>query len=151
MFRGYSLAISALLAALLATGCGDSSGEEATTTAAVETAQSVPDLPTGWKVHRNENAGFAFGVPPGWTAENQGIRSTVRSPEKLVAATIVADRSDEALEFPLDEFAETAITGIAGIRKLEPGETKEYKHKYDAVVIDARGVGGEEDVHQQID
>jgi hypothetical protein len=152
MLRGYrqSLALLAISAALLAAGCGEEESEEPAE-ARVETAHEVPELPAGWTVQRNQNAGFAFGVPPGWTAKNDGIRATVRSPDKLVAATIVADRTDGALEFPLDEFAETAITGIAGIRKLEPGETKEYRHRYDAVVIDAEGIGVEKDIHQKVD
>ncbi len=136
--------------ALLAAGCGSEESDEPVE-APVESAEPVPELPAGWTVNRNTNAGFGFGVPPGWTASNDGIRSTVRSPDKLVAATIVADRSNEALEFPLDEFAETAITGVAGIRGLEPGQTRKYDHRYEAVVIDAEGVGGAKDIRQHVD
>ena len=149
MFRGYLL-IALALAALAAAGCG-SEEEAEPPERKPETAQPVPKLPRGWTVQRNDNAGFAFGVPPGWSAKNKGTRSEVLSPDRLVAATIAADRSDEALEFPLREFAQTAITGVAGLRKLKPGETKRFGHRYDGVVIDGEGVGGKEDIRQRVD
>jgi len=147
MLRGYLFISLAIAAALLAAGCGDDDSEDAPESPP-ETAEAVPELPGGWTVHRNQNAGVAVGVPPAWSAENDGNDILIRSPERLVAATILADRSDEALETPLDQLAETTITGITGIRDLEPGETVEYKHRYDAVEIDAVGVAGKQDVKQ---
>lgn len=137
------------LLALLISACGSEEGDEPTPDR-VETAHQVPKLPEGWTVKRNAAAGFAIGVAPGWQARNDGISMTLRSPDRLVAATVVADRSDEAVEAELDELAETTITAIGGIRDLEPGETRRFGHRYEAVAIEAGGVGGKRDVKQDI-
>lgn len=141
--------VAAALIALGAPGCGDEDETEGVVRRA-ETAQPVPGLPAGWSVHRNAKAGFALGVPPAWRAENHGIRSLVRSPDRLVAATISADRTTAGLEFPLDEFAETAITGVEDIRDLEPGETRRFRHRYEAAAVEAEGEGGKEDLRQKL-
>ncbi|MGI8460100.1 MAG: hypothetical protein ACR2OC_00485 [Solirubrobacterales bacterium] len=136
-----------MAAALVLASCGNE--ESADEPRPVETADVVPDLPPGWSVERNADAGFAIGVPPGWQARNEGISMTLRSPDRLVAATVVADRSDEAIEAQLDELAETTITAVAGIRDLEPGDTRKFGHRYEAVAIEAKGVGGKRDIRQE--
>ena len=137
-----------LVAALVGSGCGaDDSPPPAPP---VESIEELPQLPRGWNEHVNHSAGLTIGVPPGWEADNDGIRTELRSPDRLVAATIVADRSDEALEFPLDQFADAAITGLGGIDDLEPGDSRSFEHRYDAVAVEATGVGGPKDVRQKI-
>ena len=148
MSRAAALLVAALVA-LGAAGCGEEeqSGELQRRS---ETAQPLPDLRPGWKPHQNATGGFAFRVPPGWRAENQGIRSLVRSPDRLVAATITADRSEEALEPPLDEFADAVITSVSGIHDLEPRGSRRFRHRYEAAAVEADAVGGRKDVRQKL-
>ena len=148
--RPLPLLVLALFAlALPVAGCG-AEGVPAGVEAPVESDEPLPELPRGWSEHVNHSAGLTVGVPPGWSADNNGIRTELLSPDELVAATIVADRSDEALEFPLDQFAEAAITGLGGIEQLEPGDARSFEHRYDAVAVEATGVGGKKQIRQKI-
>lgn len=145
-----TLACTAALA-FAAAGCGGADSEDEEPPAgSVETTEEVRNLPQGWTTHRNPQAGFEIGVPPGWDAEDDGIRTTVRSPDRLVAATIFADRSDEAVELPLDEFAQSAITSVGGFEELEPEEVRRFEHRYEAVAIEASGVGDEKGIEQEL-
>lgn len=141
--------VSTAVLALAAAGCGGEESEDPPP-GPVETAEEVRNLPSGWSVHRNFDAGFELGVPPGWDARARGIRSTLRSPDRLVAATIFADRSNEAIELPLNDFAQAAIAGIDGFDDLEPGEVRRFDHRYDAVAIEASGVERDSGVEQEL-
>lgn len=133
-------------AGFLAVGCGDD--EEPEQSKPEERADELPKLPPGWTVHRNQNAGVAFGVPPAWSAENEGNVATVKSPEQLVAMTILADRTDDVLEVDLEQQASATVAAIDEVQDLEPGETREYGHRYEAVAIKATGVAGKEEIKQ---
>lgn len=145
------LAPLAVVALALALGsCGSDDDVEPVAPRPAETREPLPELPGGWSVHRNRAAGFAVGVPPDWRARREGIRSTFRSPDRLAAVTIFADRTREALELPLDQFAVTAITSTAGFRGLEPGEVRPFRHRYDAVAVEATGVAEDRGVRQHL-
>ena len=132
--------------AFLAAGCGDDEAPEPSKPE--ERADELPKLPPGWTVHRNENAGVAFGVPPAWSPENKGNVTTVKSPEQLVAMTILADRTDDVLEVDLEQQASTTIAALNDVQDLEPAETRKYGHRYEAVAIKATGIAGKEDIKQ---
>lgn len=142
--------IAALALASLAVGCGEDA-DEAPPTAPVETADPLPELPAGWSVHANRDAGFALGVPPGWTARARGVRSELRSPERLAALAVTVDRTDEVLAAPLDELASATIAAeVPGLRDVEPGEPRPLRHRYEAVALRATGVAGDEDVPERL-
>jgi hypothetical protein len=113
--------ILGLLAALslLVGGCGDDDGS--TEPAASEASQTLPELPKGWQEHRDRSIGYAIGKPPGWRVKPSRMAALIRSPDHLVAVTIVANRDDEALEVPLEEFATDALAALPGFKTdLEP-------------------------------
>jgi hypothetical protein len=64
----------------------------------------------------NRAGGFAFAAPRGWKVDARGKGSLVRSFDRLVALSIVPDRSPEALEVAVDQYANRAAEALAGFR-----------------------------------
>jgi hypothetical protein len=126
-------------------GCGDGSDGPDSSRPVTETVDPVPKLPRGWKPHVNRDGGFALGVPPGWSARAHGAHSELRSPDRLVAISIAADRSEETLAIPLPELARTTLdAGLPGIRKLEARDPRPNRHRYDAVSLAASALAGKD-------
>ena len=108
----------AVTLALNVAGCG---GGEDTTSPPAETSQPLPKLPKRLASHRDPSIGYAIGIPRRWQVSRSneaGVKaSLIRSPDHLVAVTIVATRDSEALDVPLEEFATSRPGGPAGIRE----------------------------------
>jgi hypothetical protein len=111
-----------------ASGCGTSSDDGPPPAAPPpETAQKLPKLPPGWKVHRDRSIGFAIGVPPGWSLDSHGGKVLIRSPDHLAAVTLAVDRNGDALELPAAQFATRALAAIPGFRsQLVPSKPKPF-------------------------
>jgi hypothetical protein len=135
----------ALVAALALAACGDSGNDEpASKPRAVETADELPKLPPDWKPHVNRGGGFVIGLPAGWKADDHGTSTLVRSYDRLVAVEIVPDRTDEALELGLAQFATRALGALSGLEAgAQPSEPRPYKHHYAAVEskLESRNAG----------
>ncbi len=130
--------------ALACAGCG---GSDNTTPPSPppETPQALPKLPKRWHAHGDESIGFKIGIPPGWQvgwSGTGGVKAAMfRSPDHLVAATLVATRDPDALEVPLDEFATNALAALPGFREpLEPSTPRPFaKTPFTAVRTVATG------------
>jgi hypothetical protein len=97
-----------------------------------ETVDRLPTLPEGWKRELNRAGGFAFGVPPGWEVEGRGRGSLVRSFDRLVALSIVADRGPEALEVEVRDSARRAAAALRGYRQPPRVQTVlPFEHRYE--------------------
>jgi len=109
--------LGALLALLFAlAACGDDSDSgEGSGDAPVERADDPANLPAGWRTVENQASGFTVGAPPGWSDEPQegGQGTVLRSPDKLVAVSISADRSAGALALDPEEFASRTAKALA--------------------------------------
>jgi hypothetical protein len=130
-----------LLAALamLGAGCGGDDSPDAPSGA--EVPQPLPKLPKRWQEHRDRTIGFAIGKPPGWEVKPSRMAALIRSPDHLVAVTIVANRDREALEVPLEDFATDALAALPGFKtQLRPSEPRPFtKTPLDAVWTSATG------------
>jgi hypothetical protein len=128
---------------LAAAGCGE---DGTTSSPQPETAQPLPKLPKGWQGHRDRSIGYALGVPPGWQvsrSQRTGVQSAlIRSPDHLVAVTLVAARDPDALEVPLDQFATSALAALPGFEtSLEPSPPRPFRQTpFDAVQTTATGI-----------
>jgi hypothetical protein len=137
-------ATAILLASSVIAGCDEEDGGSGDSGSVSETVDPLPELPRGWEQHVNEDAGFAIGVPPEWSARARGERSELRSPDRLVAISIAADRSEDALGVPLPDLARATLrAGPPGVRKLEAGRPRPFRHRYEAVSLGATAVAGE--------
>jgi hypothetical protein len=143
-----------LASLVLLAGCGDDSDDDAespTPLRRAETAHPLPKLPAGWKPEANRAGGFAFGLPRGWKAESSGITSLVRSFDRLVAVSIAPDRTSEAIETPLEDFATRALAALPGFEgEVEAGSPRPFDHRYRAVRIEASGTAAESGLRQRI-
>jgi hypothetical protein len=147
-----AIALTALALGIAA--CGDDDSDEPAPpppTPPTETRHRVPDLPGGWKVHSNRAGGFALGAPPGWKAKDQGMSTSVRSFDHLVAVSISPDRSPEALEIPLEEFATRALSALPGFEgELDPGPPRRFRGRYEGVEVRAAGTAAETGVREHV-
>jgi len=131
-------------------GCGSDSASDPAPRPA-ETFDELPPL-AGWKPHVNSSAGFAFGLPPGWEARNRGTATGVTSLDQLAVVTISADRTREALELPLEEFASRTLAARPGYeRALSPNEPQGFEHPYAGVAVEAEGVAKGTGVAQRVE
>jgi hypothetical protein len=132
-----------MLACLLAGGlaaCGGDDGTTASTVRGPETADPLPKLPRRWTVEVNRQGGFAIGVPPAWKAKSTAQQATlIHSPDRRVAVSISADRTDEALEAPLTDLAVEIADNLEGngFGKVRVGRPRPLKHRYQAVSVTA--------------
>lgn len=132
-----AVAFVVLVGLVGAGGCG--SDEPEPTPPSTETVDELPKLAEGWKPYVNHRAGFAIGRPPGWRAEERGAATLLRSPDQLVAVSISADRTTDAIEFPLDEYALGAAEALTGFEDLEVEKPRPFEARYDAEAVAATG------------
>ena len=138
MERRARLAALAAAALIALPGCGTE--VEPPEPRPTETVHRVPDLPAGWRPFANTAGGYAFGLPRGWRATDHGSRTEIRSYDRLVAITINADRTDEALALDPAEFAAAALAVAPGYEEpLAPGPPREFEHRYEASQVTAGG------------
>ena len=166
VYRAVVILVAALALAIGAAACGgDDEAESPTgeTTSAdgggtrtdaagpepeTEKVDRPAELPAEWTREINRDAGFSIGLPPGWTSNRTGGGqvSVLTSPDELITISVGADRTEGALQLPLDEFAiRTAealgseVVGADRFENLDVGEAAPFDHAYEAVGVRAIG------------
>ncbi len=138
------------LAALLP-GCDLSSEDKAAPRPRpAEKVDKPAELPAGWRTEINRSAGFTVGVPPGWRLRPSGTSTVLTSPDRQVAISVSADRTDEALTVPLDRFAAGTAKSLSGFSKLKVGKPGDYKAHYPASRVSATGKLKKSGVRQRL-
>jgi hypothetical protein len=61
------------------------------------------------------------------------------SPDKVVAISATADRTDEALTAPLSSYAADSLENLDGFTDLKPTGTRPYPAQYPAAIATADG------------
>jgi hypothetical protein len=133
-------------------GCGASSGDSgsSTTPHPAETTDPPAKPPNGWQTYISPVAGFSISVPPAWAAEPSGGSSLLRSPDKVVAISITADRTDEALNASLESYAADTLKNLSGFTGLKPTGVRAYKAQYPAAIATADGKLSSSGVEQRL-
>jgi hypothetical protein len=126
--------------------CGDD--ETAPAERPREKADELPKLPEGWKPYVDRRLGLGIGRAPGWLARTRGRSVLLRSPDRLVAISISADRTVEAVEFPLNDFVVDAAEALPGYRRLKVARPRPFAAKYPARSVRATGI--EDGVRQRM-
>jgi hypothetical protein len=136
--------LAALLVSLALAGCDDADEraepEPSPPPPPKETIDYLGKFPDDFERWVNRAGGFAFATPRGWKVDDRGKGSLVRSFDRLVALSIVPDRSPEALEVPVDQYASRAAEALAGFRDgLRVNGKARYEHRYDGAEVRATG------------
>ena len=136
--------LAALLVSLALAGCDDSDEraepEPPLPPPPKETIDHLGEFPDDFERWVNRAGGFAFAAPRGWKVDDRGKGSLVRSFDRLVALSIVPDRSPEAPEVPVDQYADRAAGALAGFRDgLRVKGKARYEHRYDGAEVLATG------------
>ena len=134
-------AIVALVGLIGLLGCGDD--EPAPPEHRAETVDKLPKLPPGWHEYISHRAGFALGRAPGWRANRDGASTLLRSPDRLVAISISADRTSEAIEFPLGDYALETAKALPGFHHLDVKRPHRFEAHYTARSVAASGEKGQ--------
>lgn len=71
-------------------------------------------------------AGYSLGIPPGWRAQDRGASTLIRAPDHLVAVSIAADRTADALAVPADQFAAQVLAALPYRPRLDPGPAHRF-------------------------
>jgi hypothetical protein len=95
-------------------GCGGSGLEHSHTRP--ERPQPPASLPAGWHQYRDYASGLSVGVPPGWNAVRRRDSLRITSPDGLVAVSITADRTSDAVSVPPDRLARVTVSNLPGYR-----------------------------------
>jgi hypothetical protein len=128
-----------LLAVTGAAGCGDD--DDGPGSPPAERADRPAEPPPGWRTVVDERAGFSISVPPRWRAQTSAEGTLVRSPDRLVAVSVQADRGAAARSTPPDRYALDAIASLPGYRDLRAQETRDVpRSPYPNARIDGIGV-----------
>lgn len=142
-------AIAALGVAAALAACGGGGDEPATESESAEpparaeqqreAAHRPAKLPGSWSAERNRRAGLTFGVPRGWTVDNRGRATLVRSFDRLVAISLAADRSGEGLGLGPAEFARQTAAALRGFRgELRLRRARPFAHpRYEGAEVRA--------------
>ena len=108
----------------------------------------LPKLPEGWKPYVDRRIGFAIGRPPGWRVENRGTSALFRSPDHLVAVSMSADRTLEAVQVPLDDYVVRAAEALPRFKHLKVKRAREFRHEYPGQAVSATAT--KDGVHQDL-
>lgn len=120
-------------------GCGGGSKEPAQTVSTPTTADAPAKLPRRWSSHVNGPGGFSVGVPPAWTAKLNGSTSELTAPGRLLAVSIAADRTNEALAAVPAAFAEQTAKNLTGFRGLRPARARALPTQYPGAILQTEG------------
>lgn len=138
--RATAFLVAALIAGLTGTGCGDEDKFAGSPDPASERNDPPAKPPAGWRTFANRRAGFTISVPPGWPARARRSATLIRSPERLLAVSIAADRSEAARTTPPDQYARRTFRALPGFRDLKvTGTRKVAKSPYDSARVDGAG------------
>jgi hypothetical protein len=144
------IALAIALTVLVGCGGGNSDSGTSTTAHPAETTEPPAKPPRGWQKYISPVAGFSVSVPPAWTVEPSGGSTLLRSPDKVVAISITADRTDEALNTPLESYAAETLKNLDGFTGLTPTGVRPYKAQYPAAIATADGKLASSGVKQRL-
>ena len=109
-------------------GCGEEDEFAGSPDPATERSDPPAKPPPGWRTFANRRTGFTVSVPPGWSVRVRRSATLIRSPDRLVAVTIAADRSEPARTMPPREYARRTFRALPGFRRLKAAAARPVEH-----------------------
>jgi hypothetical protein len=74
----------------------------------------------------------------------------LRSPDRLVAVSISADRAPEALEISLRDYGPQVVEALRGFEDLKAGKPHFFEHRYQGATVSATARARESDIRQRL-
>ena len=126
--RATALLVAALIAVLAGAGCGE--GDESASSPDPATERNDPPAkpPHGWRTFANRRAGFTLSIPRGWRARARRSATLIRSPDRLLAVTVAADRSETARTTVPREYARRTFAALPGFRDVTVTNARKVKN-----------------------
>lgn len=144
-----------IVGAVALAGCGSDGGDDQSTAqrTVVATPQTPANVPKSWKREVDKRRGFSVGVPPGWQLKAMGDAVLFRSPDRLVAVSLSADRHEAAFGTQPIQFARRALASLSGYRRqLTGGSPRPIgATPLDSAAVRAQGVAKESGVRQKVE
>ncbi len=128
-----------MILALLATlaGCG---GDEPTATTTAKPPDRPAKPPPGWKTVSNDIARVSISAPRGWQVRERRRATLIRSPDRTIAVTLVADRSPAGTETPAADYARDTLTQLPNFEGTIEAEPRRVRGSpYPSAQVEGRG------------
>jgi hypothetical protein len=148
--RATALLVAALIAVVAGAGCG---GEDESSPPDPATERNDPPAkpPPGWRTFSNRRAGFTLSVPRGWPARARRSATLIRSPDRLLAVTVAADRGETARTTVPREYARRTFAALPGFRDVTVTGARKVKNSpYANARLDGAGTLAERQQRQRI-
>lgn len=128
-------ALALLASALVAAGCGDD-GEGGRT----QKQDPPAKPPAGFRTVANGEAGVTVAVPRTWRVRKQGAVTVLRSPRRLIAITLSADRSSAGRDTAPSQYARSTLESLPGFEGSIAAEGRQVPGTpYSSGLITGRG------------
>jgi len=119
-------------------GCGEKDREQRTPPR--EKADRPAKPPPGWRTVRNPAAGFTVAAPRSWSVCRRKGTTVLRSPDRVVALTLAADRSGAGRQKAGTAYARETLAALPGFEgTTEPGVGRVSGSPYRTAVVRASG------------
>jgi hypothetical protein len=129
-----------LIAAFATGGCGEEEKLAGSPDPATERSDRPAKPPPGWRTFANRRAGVTVSIPREWVAHARGSASLIRSPDRLVSVTVVADRSKPGREIRPRAYARDAFRALPNFRRLRMGRVRKVPGtRYPSARVDGAG------------
>jgi hypothetical protein len=148
--RATALLVAAL-AGVAMLGCGEEDEFAGSPDPATEGSDPPAKPPPGWRTFANRRTGFTVSLPPRWSARVRRSATLIRSPDRRVAATVAADRSEPARTAAPREYARRTFRALPGFRRLEAGGARPVaRSPYPSARVNGSGTLAETRQRQRI-
>ena len=146
--------LSVLLCAAFVTAAGcadDDAPSDSSRDPAAEKSDPPAKPPPGWRIVRNQRAGFTLSLPRTWSARKKGAATLIRSDDQLVSATVAADRTERERVANPATFARQTIQNLPGFKGRVARRSPPIRRSpYRSARADARGRVSASKVPQRI-
>ncbi len=94
----------------------------------------------GWRTITNAQAVVSVAAPRRWRVTERARATLIRSPDRTVAVTLVADRTPAGSETPAAEYARDTLTALPGFEGSVDAEPRRVRGSpYPSAQVQGRG------------
>ncbi len=121
---------------VLLAACGGEDGAPSSE----QPADRAAKPPAGWRTVINSKAAFSVAAPRGWRVSNRPRVTLIRSRDRRVAVTVVADRSPAGRETAPEPYVRRTLDELPGFEGSADNEAKPVRGSpYSSAYLQGRG------------